>query len=82
MDASHSESERGYESERSARRYGAFYTVFVLLTLVGFLVFSMVYLSSQQPDFLKPMLTGVALIGTALGGGYGLKAHVDAKKRG
>ena len=56
--------------------------MFVLLTLVGFLVFSMVYLSSQQPDFLKPMLTGVALIGTALGGGYGLKAHVDAKKRG
>jgi hypothetical protein len=39
------------------------------------------HLSSAQPDLLKSMLTGAALIGSAVGGGYGLKAHVDSKKR-
>jgi hypothetical protein len=63
---------------RSSDRY--FHLLYTILA-VAFLTFLIIYLSQNNMGLLENILKIIGYFGAGVGSGYGLKAHIDKKKK-
>ncbi len=77
LDHAHEDNKNEYELNRSNRW---FRLVYVLLGM-GLFLFLVVYLGQDNSDLLADIIKIAAAFLGGLGGGYGMKAHLDSRRR-
>lgn len=76
LDYNHKDHETDSNLIKTGRKYPLFYT----LIIIAFLVFVIIFLSSDS-QLLKEVLGGLGVFGGGFGGGFGFKSYLDKKNK-